>query len=94
MSADNTTTKVIVPGVIIPLPIVLATAVPVKAPTKFKTAASIIAVLSGRTPVLTTVAIALAVSWNPLIKSKIRATIITVITSESSMVLRVLNYNS
>ena len=49
-----------------PLPIVAATAVPVRAPAKFSRAASRMAVRSGNTPVLTTVATALAASWKPL----------------------------
>ena len=47
-------------------PIVLATPTPVNAPTKLNTAASSTAVRPGRTPVETTVATALAVSWKPL----------------------------
>ena len=54
------------PAAISPLPIVAATAVPVSAPTKFSRAARRIAVRRGSTPVLTTVATALAASWNPL----------------------------
>ena len=49
-----------------PLPIVAATAVPVRAPAKFSRADRRMAVRSGNTPVLTTVATALAASWNPL----------------------------
>ncbi len=45
-----------------PLPIVLATAVPVSAPTRFPTAASMIAWRGVRTFVETTVAIAFAAS--------------------------------
>ena len=43
-----------------------ATAVPVRAPAKFSRAVRRMAVRSGSTPVLTTVATALAASWNPL----------------------------
>src|SRR5829696_4095344 len=59
-SADRTTDCVTSPGAPSPLPIVEATAVPLRAPRKFSKAASRIAVRSGRTPVLTTVATALA----------------------------------
>ena len=65
-SADRTTTWVTAPGSMSPLPIVAATAVPVRAPAKFSRAASRMAVRSGNTPVLTTVATALAASWKPL----------------------------
>ncbi len=65
-SADRTTTWVTALGSMSPLPIVAATAVPVRAPAKFKRAASRMAVRKGNTPVLTTVATALAASWKPL----------------------------
>src|SRR5438552_18937301 len=59
---------------IIPLPIVLATAVPrKKAATKLKNAAQITASLGESTRVETTVAILLAASWMLFRKSKIRA---------------------
>jgi hypothetical protein len=45
---------------------VFATAVPVIAPTKFSTPANMTAVRTGSTPVDTTVAIAFAASWKPL----------------------------
>ena len=64
--ADRTTTCVTACGWISSLPIVAATAVPVSAPRKFRMAASRIAVRRGSTPVLTTVATALAASWKPL----------------------------
>ncbi len=54
--------------------IVAATAVPkVKAATKLKNAAKATARRGVRTLVETTVAMALAESWNPLVKSKIKA---------------------
>src|SRR6266545_4218343 len=56
-----------------PDPIVLATAVPERAPTKFRIAAMRIACQGARTRVAMTVAIAFAVSWKPLMKSKITA---------------------
>ena len=50
----------------IPLAIVVATEVPASAPAKLRVADMTRAYLAGRTPVLTTVAMELAVSWNPL----------------------------
>ncbi len=64
--ADRTTTCVTAPALMRSLPIVAATAVPVSAPAKFSKAARRMAVRRGSTPVLTTVATALAASWNPL----------------------------
>jgi hypothetical protein len=52
-----------------PLPTVLATPVPIRAPTKFMTAAMISATRGVSARVETDVAIALAASWNPLVKS-------------------------
>src|SRR5215208_6693846 len=60
-----------------PAPTVLATAVPVIAPRKLRPAAMTIAWAGVSTRVATTVAIALAVSWNPLMKSKTTARITT-----------------
>src|SRR5678815_3233851 len=60
---------------IIPLPIVLATAVPMtKAATKLKNAAQSTAFWGERTRVETTVAMEFAASWKPLRKSKVSAT--------------------
>src|SRR2546426_6932321 len=60
---------------IIPLPKVLATAVPkVKAAMKLKNAAQTTAMRGERTRVETTVAMELAASWKSLRKSKVRAT--------------------
>ncbi|MNN72207.1 hypothetical protein D3C81_1882210 [compost metagenome] len=64
-------------SVILP-PIFLATPVNIKAPTKFISAAIIIAVRGFKARVETEVAIALAVSWNPLIKSNASARNITI----------------
>src|SRR5436305_13535300 len=58
-------------------PIVLATPTPTNAPTKLHTAARSTAVRPGRTLVETTVATALAVSWNPLMKSNAKASTTT-----------------
>ena len=60
-----------------PAPTVLATAVPVNAPTMFKTAAMDTATFGDKTLVDTDVAIAFAVSWKPFMKSKITARTIT-----------------
>src|ERR1043166_2541103 len=60
-----------------PVAIVVATAVPQKAPTNSKTAASAIPWLGVRTFVAVTVAMEFAASWKPLINSKINATTIT-----------------
>ena len=49
-----------------PVPTVSATAMPVSAPAKFAAALMAIAQVGLRARVLTLVAIALAVSWNPL----------------------------
>ena len=49
-----------------PLAMVVATEVPARAPAKFRVADITRAYLAGSTPVLTTVAMELAVSWNPL----------------------------
>src|SRR5262245_47435932 len=64
--APATTTWVIVVGSAIPLEMVVATLSEMNAPAKLHTAASNTAVRPGSTPVDTTVATALAVSWNPL----------------------------
>src|SRR6266478_9722439 len=72
---------------IIPLPMVLATAVPRRnAATKLKKAAQITASLGDKTRVDTTVAMLLAASWKPFKKSKARATA-TVTISSSSLAL-------
>src|SRR5205814_972646 len=64
---------VIAVGSISPWPMVFATAVPESAPAKFNTAAMRIACHGARTRVAITVAIAFAVSWKPLMKSKMTA---------------------
>src|SRR5580765_589865 len=56
-----------------PLPTVFATAVPLIAPAKFRTPAIRIATHGLNTRVEMTVATALAVSWNPLMKSNTTA---------------------
>src|SRR5690349_11960605 len=68
-----------------PLPMVLATAVPrKKAATKLKNAAQITASLGESTRVDTTVAMLLAASWNPFKKSNVRATSTVMISSRRS----------
>ena len=56
---------------------VLATSVDRKAPTRFSTAASATAVFGLMAPVAMGVAIALAVSWKPFVKSKKDASAMT-----------------
>src|SRR5437763_713207 len=72
-SAAMTRSWVASAGGTIPLPTVEATAVPVKAPTMLRTPAISTAVPGASTRVATEVAMALAVSWKPLMKSKTRA---------------------
>ena len=66
ISAAATTTCVVVCSSTMPAPIVLATAVPAKAPMKLNAAAMSSAYCGRRARVATQVAIALAVSWKPL----------------------------
>ena len=66
-----------------PEEIVFATAVPAKAPIRFMLAARITALPGDSTLVATTVAIELAVSWNPLMYSKTSAVMTTTMTSVS-----------
>jgi hypothetical protein len=66
MRAAATTTWVVVCSSTRPAPMVLATAVPAKAPMKLKEAAMRSAYWGRRARVATDVAIALAVSWKPL----------------------------
>src|SRR5579859_426278 len=69
-SAEITSAWVDTSGGMMPLPTVVATAVPDRAPAKFNTPAISTARPGDSTRVATTVAIALAVSWKPLMKSK------------------------
>ena len=66
MRAASTTSCVTMAGSVKPLAMVRATAVPEMAPAKLRTAASMTAVRMGKTPVDTTVAMAFAASWKPL----------------------------
>src|SRR5919202_3334239 len=71
ISAETTSVWVETSGGMMPLPTVVATAVPDRAPTKLRTPAISTARPGDSTRVATTVAIALAVSWKPLMKSKL-----------------------
>src|SRR5919205_141391 len=74
VSPPKMTAKVTTLTSIMPEPTVLATAVPkVNAATKLKNAAQTTALPGDSTRVETTVAIELAASWKPLLKSKISA---------------------
>ena len=75
--AASTTVCTTMAGSANPDAIVLATAVPVIAPMKLNSPAMSTAVRTGKTPVETTVAIAFAASWNPLMKSKTMAVTMT-----------------
>src|SRR6478609_2331683 len=72
-----------------PPEIVLATSVDRNAPTTFSTAAMMTAVRGRNAPVATEVAIALALSWNPLVKSKTSAVRITNATTNNVVVMHV-----
>lgn len=63
-----------------PLEIVVATAVEMNAPTRLSTADTVTATLGLSAPVAMDVAIALAVSWKPLVKSNTNAVMITTTT--------------
>ena len=76
-SAEMTVTWVIDVASTSPDPTIFATAVPANAPAIFRTAAMATATLGERTRVDTDVAMAFAVSWKPLMKSKTRARTIT-----------------
>lgn len=65
-------------SLMMPPEIVLATSTERKAPTRFSTADMATAVLGLRAPVEMVVAIALAVSWKPFVKSNTRAVTITI----------------
>src|SRR6187551_2054474 len=73
INAPKIVTMLTTPASTMPPLMVFATAVPASAPTRLKKAASQIAWRGVRTLVETTVAIALAASWNPLMYSKTSA---------------------
>ena len=58
-----------------------------KAPAKLRIAAIVTATFGGRAPVAIDVAIALAVSWKPLVKSNANAVTITAITMRVMFIL-------
>ncbi len=68
-----------------PPEMVLATSVERHAPTRLRTAARMTAVRGLSAPVAIGPAIALALSWKPFVKSKIKATRMTAITTNSSV---------
>ena len=68
-----------------PPEIVLATSVDRQAPTTLSTAAIMTAVRGLSAPVAIGPAIALALSWKPLVKSKMKATTMTAITTNSTV---------
>ena len=79
-SPAKITTGVILVSSTSPLEIVLATWMERKAPTRFRAPAMITAVRGLSAPVAIEVAIALAVSWKPLVKSKANAVTMTTTT--------------
>src|SRR5262245_31375303 len=86
----NSTYWVTASNTIIPDPKVFATFVPKpKAATKLKKAAHRTAKRGVNTRVETTVAMELAASWKPLMKSKISAITIMVMTNASTVVLKI-----
>ena len=74
------TTGVILVSSTSPLEIVLATSTERKAPTRFSTPAMVTATFGLSAPVAIDVAMALAVSWKPLVKSKTSAVTTTTTT--------------
>src|SRR5437764_8768941 len=91
-SAEMTRSWVVSSGGTIPLPTVVATAVPVKAPATLRTPAISTAVPGASTRVATEVAMALAVSWKPLMKSKTSA-MATIRMSVSSAELGIFHHD-
>jgi hypothetical protein len=81
MSPEKTIGRVITFGSTMPLAIVAATASDRNAPRKFSDAASATAMRGPSARVEIIVAIALAVSWKPFVKSNARPTAITTISS-------------
>ena len=77
-----------------PLATVAATESEMNAPTKFRIAAMVTATFGGSAPVAIVVAIAFAVSWKPLVKSKPRAATTTRATMMSPVTRRTLDARS
>ncbi len=82
----NTSSRVTSPGSTRPLAMAAATAVDRNAPTRFSTADMVTATFGLRAPLAIEVAIALPVSWKPLVKSNASAVITTMIRRNSSKV--------
>jgi hypothetical protein len=87
ISAASTSARPSLPastfGSTMPLAIVAATLIEMNAPAKFRTAEIITATRGFSAPVAIDVAIALAVSWNPFVKSSATAATTTRITISS-----------
>ena len=83
MSPPRTTVGVMASALTMPLATVAATSREMKAPTKFRTAATATAIFGRSAPVAMVVAIAFAVSWKPFVKSKPSATMTTSTTMTS-----------
>ncbi len=83
-SPARTTSNVMTSGLTMPVAIVAATWIETNAPRKLRTDAIRTALRGDTARVDTEVAIELAVSWKPLVKSKNRATTMTVTSSRST----------
>ena len=79
----NTNSRVTRPESTSPLAMVAATAVDRNAPTRFNDADSVTATFGLRAPLAIDVAMALPVSWKPLVKSNASAVITTMIRRNS-----------
>ena len=90
----NTTVGVMTSALTMPLATVAATESEMNTPTKFRIAAMVTATLGGSAPVAIVVAIAFAVSWKPLVKSKPRAATTTRATMMSAVTRRTLDQDA
>ena len=90
----NTTDGVMTSAFTMPLATVAATESEMNAPTKFRIAATVTATFGGSAPVAIVVAIAFAVSWKPLVKSKPRAATTTRATMMSPVTRPTLDLDS
>ena len=93
-SAQSTVAMVMTFVSTIPFPMVDATAVPIRAPVRLKNAASAIACRGVSTLVETTVAIALAASWKPLMYSNAMAASTTMVNRSMAPRISVYEYLS
>src|SRR5579884_3522059 len=91
-NAEITSNWVVTSGATMPLPMVVATAVPVSAPMMLRIPAINTAVPGFSTRVATEVAMAFAVSWKPLMKSKMRPMMMIKISRKSAG-LGILHHN-